>query len=100
MNATSIPTASPITLDALERKTTRVRVLINAAMLEGDHPHPPGVKLSESLRNAATHDRYLFLTNVTVHSLDGTAVHGDLASAPFILVNTAQAHAIIPLEDR
>jgi|CXWL01.1.fsa_nt_gi hypothetical protein len=100
MNATSTPTANPVTLDALDRKTTRVRVLMNAGILEGDHPHPPGVQLSESLRNAASHERYLLLTNVTIHHLDGTAAHGDLARAPFVLINTAQTHAIIPLEDQ
>jgi hypothetical protein len=92
--------SSIATIDAAERKHTRVRVIMGGAILEGDHPHPPGVRLSESLRNAATHERYLLLNNVTIHQLDGSVAHGDLAAAPFILINVAQAHAIIPLEDR
>lgn len=100
MNATSTPTANPVTIDALDRKTTRVRILLNASILEGDHPHPPSIRLSESLRNSASHERYLLLTNVTIHNLDGSAAHGDLVNAPFVLVNTALTQAIIPLEEQ
>jgi len=95
MNSTLTATPS---LDSIERKTTRVRVLTSAGILEGDHAHPAGVRLSDSLRNAATSERYLLLTNVMVHHLDGTQADGDLGVASFILVNTAHAHAIIPLE--
>jgi hypothetical protein len=38
------------------------------------------------------------LNHVTLRQLDGSQVHADHASAPFILVNTAHAQAIIPLE--
>jgi hypothetical protein len=93
-------TATLTPIDALERKHTRVRVVMGGAILEGDHPHPPGVRLSESLRNAASHERYFLLNDVTIHQLDGSVAHGDLAAAPFILINMAQAHAIIPLEDQ
>lgn len=94
MNATSAPNA----LDQIQRTITRVRVLVDGALLEGDHAHPSGVRLSDSLRNAASSERYMLLTNVTLRHLDGTEAHGDFASAPFILVNTAHAQAIIPLE--
>jgi hypothetical protein len=97
MNATSA--AQPAaTLDSIRRTSTRVRVLTSAGILEGDHAHPAGARLSDSLRNAATGERYLLLTNVTLRRLDGTPAHADLGSAPFVLVNTAHAHAIIPLE--
>jgi hypothetical protein len=94
MNATS----SANTLDSIQRVTTRVRILMDGAMLEGDHTHPAGVRLSDSLRNAASGERYMLLTDVTVRQLDGSAAHGDLATAPFVLVNTAHAQAIIPME--
>jgi hypothetical protein len=95
MTATSIPQN---TIDAIEQRTTRVRIVTAGGILEGNHAHPAGVRLSDSLRNAASGERYLMLTEVTLRQLDGTPVHVDLATAPFILVNTAHAQAIIPLE--
>ena len=97
MNATSMP-VNP-TIDTIQQKTTRVRIVTAGGILEGDHAHPAGVRLSDSLRNAASGERYLMLTDVTLRQLDGSQVHADLASAPFILVNTAHAQAIIPLEE-
>jgi hypothetical protein len=95
MNATSVPN---INIDTLEQKTTRVRIVTAGGILEGNHAHPAGVRLSDSLRNTASGERYLMLTDVILRQLDGSPAHEDLASAPFILVNTAHAQAIIPLE--
>lgn len=96
MNSTSMPASHP--LDAIQQTTTRVRIVTAAGLLEGNHSHPAGARLSDSLRNAATSERYLLLTEVTLRQLDGTPAHDDLASASFMLVNTAHAQAIIPLE--
>ncbi len=95
MNATSTAANA---LDSIQRVTTRVRILMDGSMIEGDHAHPAGVRLSDSLRNAASGERYMLLTDVTVRQLDGSAAHDELATAPFVLVNTAHAQAIIPLE--
>ncbi len=83
-------------IDGIQRTKTRVRVVMNAGILEGDHAHPAGVRLSDSLRNAASSERYLVLSDVTLHHLDGTVAQDDLSHAPFVLVNTAHVHAIIP----
>jgi hypothetical protein len=97
MNATSVPVHTSI--DTIEQKKTRVRIVTAGGILEGNNSHPAGVRLSDSLRNAASGERYLMLTDVTLRQLDGSPAHEDLASAPFILVNTAHMQAIIPLED-
>jgi hypothetical protein len=89
--------AAPHALDAIQKTKTRVRILTGAGIIEGDQAHPAGIRLSEFLRNAASHEKYLLLTSVTVRQLDGVAAHDDLSHAEFILVNTAHAHAIIPL---
>ena len=89
--------SAPHDLDTIQTAKTRVRILTGAGIIEGDQSHPAGIRLSEFLRNAASHERFLLLTNVTVRQLDGASAHDDLASAEFILVNTAHAHAIVPL---
>ena len=96
MNATSMP-ANP-SLDTIQQTMTRVRIVTAGGILEGNHSHPAGVRLSDSLRNSSSSERYLVLTDVTLRQLDGTLAHEDLASAPFVLVNTAHTQAIIPLE--
>jgi hypothetical protein len=90
------PTAAHA-LDTIQQTTTHIRILTPHGILEGEHAHPAGVRLSDSLRNAASHERYLMLTNVTLRQLDGSPAHDDLACAPFVLVNAAHAQAIIPL---
>ena len=64
--------ASTLHDDGIQRTQTRVRVVLGASILEGDHTHPAGVRLSDSLRNAASTERYLLLTSVTVRALDGS----------------------------
>lgn len=89
---------STIVPDYLQRQTTRVRIFTTWGIVEGDYAHPPGVLLSNSLRNAGASERYLILTNATMRTLDGSEIDRDAAYAPFVLVNPAQASAIIPLE--
>ncbi|HEY8172874.1 MAG TPA: hypothetical protein VIH21_07285 [Dehalococcoidia bacterium] len=89
----------PQPAEFLERQATRVRVFTPSGIVEGEYHHPPGVRLSDSLRNAATGERYMLLTEVTLRSIDGSAISADIATAPFILINTQHASAILPLEE-
>jgi hypothetical protein len=82
----------------LHKENTRVRVFTPSGIIEGEYPHPAGVRLSDSLRNAATAERYILLTDVTLRSLHGEPLDGGLESAPFVLLSTAHASLIIPLE--
>lgn len=75
------------------RASSRVRIYTPSGVLEGLHHHPTGVRLSDSLRNSATGERYLLLTEVSITHLDGT-----LSSAEFVLVNTQHASVIVPLD--
>lgn len=78
---------------------TRVRVFTPSGIIEGEHHHAPGVRVSDALRNAATGERYLLLTNVTIRTPDGSHFNGDAATAPFVLINTQHASVIIPLDE-
>ncbi len=84
--------------DYLQRQTTRVRIFITWGIVEGDYAHPPGVLLSNALRNAGAAERYLILTSATFRTFEGSEIDDAAASAPFVLVNPAQASAIVPLE--
>jgi hypothetical protein len=77
----------------IERASSRVRVLTPSGVIEGSHHHPPGVRLSDSLRNQVTGERYMLLTDVTIRA------DGQDTSAPFVLVNTQHASVIVPLEE-
>jgi hypothetical protein len=81
----------------LHREKTRVRVFTPSGIIEGDYPHPVGVRLSDSLRNTASAERYILLTDVTLRSLQGEPLEGGLGAAPFVLLSTAHASLIIPL---
>jgi len=87
------PTAAP---GYLERTKTRVRVFTASGVLEGDYAHPPGVRLSDSLRNAATGERYMLLTDVTMRT-GSDGIDEEAGTAPLVLLNTAHASVIIPL---
>lgn len=89
--------SSTIVPDYLQRKTTRVRIFTSWGMVEGEYATAPGVLLSNALRNASSSERYLILTAATFRTFDGTEMDPDVAAAPFVLVNPAQASAIIPL---
>jgi hypothetical protein len=90
-------TTSP--LDRLETTRTRVRVVTPSGVIEGNHAHPPGVRLSDSLRNAVSGERYMLLTDTVLRGLDGTPAAHEFERAPFVLVNASHASVIVPLED-
>lgn len=83
----------------MQKATTRVRVFTPSGIVEGEYHHPQGVRLSDSLRNAATGERFMLLTEVTIRAVDGSAVSAEIATAPFILINTQHASALIPLDE-
>jgi hypothetical protein len=85
------PEARP---EFIDKASSRVRVYTPSGVLEGNTHHPPGVRLSDMLRNQATNERYMLLTDIEIRHLDGSA---DRAS--FVLVNTQHASVIVPLED-
>jgi hypothetical protein len=83
----------------MEKEATRVRVFTPSGIVEGEYHHPRGVRLSDSLRNAATGERYMLLTDVTIRASDGSSIAADISTAPFILINTQHASALIPLDE-
>jgi hypothetical protein len=95
MNDTQIGGARP---EFAPRTATQVRIFTPSGIVEGKYFHAPGVRLSDSLRNAATAERYMMLTDVTVRSLDGSS-DAVPETAPFILISSAHANMIVPLED-
>lgn len=90
---------APHNAERMEREATRVRVFTPSGIVEGDYHHPPGVRLSDSLRNAAQSERYMLLTDVTIRGVEGADVASDVRSAAFILISTQHASVIVPLED-
>ncbi len=94
MNDTQAPTSRP---DYADRQATVIRIFTPAGIVEGKFHHAPGVRLSDYLRNAAGSERYLMLTDVTVRALDGAA-DAIPERAPFILISSAHANMIVPLE--
>jgi hypothetical protein len=88
-NAQHAPSA-----EFVAKNSSRVRVYTPSGVLDGSHHHPPGVRLSDSLRNQATGEKYMLLTDVTITHLDGTT-----APAEFVLVNSTHASVIVPLEE-
>lgn len=85
---------APANAEFIERVSSRVRVYTPAAVLEGSHHHPPGVRLSDSLRNQVTGERYMLLTDVAITQADGT-----VSNAGFVLVNSQHASVVVPLEE-
>jgi hypothetical protein len=72
----------------VQRVSTRVRVYTPSGVVEGS-------RLSDSLRNAATGERYMLLTDVTLSSA------GDRTdTATFVLISTQAASVIIPLDEQ
>jgi hypothetical protein len=90
MNET--PTAT--NAEYVERVSSRVRVFTPGAILEGSHHHPPGVRLSDSLRNQVSGERYMLLTDVNIRAADGS-----LSDASLVLINTQHASVIVPIEE-
>ena len=95
MNDVQMGAAHP---EFAERKATTVRVFTPAGIVEGLYHHPPGVRLSDSLRNSATSERYMMLTDVTARPLDGGATDAVPETAPFILISSSHANMIVPVE--
>jgi hypothetical protein len=95
MNDVQAPGYRP---DYADRQATQVRIFTPAGIVEGKFYHAPGVRLSDYLRNAASSERYLMLTDVTVRALD-SAANAVPETAPFILISSAHANMIVPLED-
>ena len=86
-------TSTAPSAEFVARESSRVRVYTPSGVLEGLHHHPPGVRLSDSLRNSATGERYMLLTEVSITHLDGT-----VSPSEFVLVNTQHASIIVPLD--
>jgi hypothetical protein len=78
----------------IEKVSTRVRVYTPTVMIEGSHHHPPGVRISDLLRNQATGEKYMLLTDAKLIAPDGAESHAGL-----VLINTAHASVILPMED-
>jgi hypothetical protein len=87
---------APAAPDYFEKSHTRVRVFTEAGVIEGDYSHANGVRLSDSLRNAAGSERYMLLTDVTIKT-GREDLDADTTRAPFVLLNTTHASVIIPL---
>lgn len=94
MNET-VPMQAPN--EHVTRAKTRVRVFTPSGIIEGDYPHAPGARLSDSLRNSASGERYMLLTDVSIRGLQGESLAGELGSAPFILLNSSHASVLIPI---
>ncbi len=81
----------------VEKEKTRVRAFTPSGIIEGDYSHPPRVRLSDSMRNSATGERYILLTDVTIRSAEGGSLEEALASAPFVLLSTNHISLLVPL---
>jgi hypothetical protein len=55
----------------VEKVSSRVRVYTPTVIIEGAHHHPPGVRVSDLLRNQATGEKYMLLTEATITGPDG-----------------------------
>ncbi len=86
-------TITAASAEFVAKESSRVRIYTPSGVLDGSHHHPYGVRLSDSLRNQATGEKYMLLTEVSITHLDGT-----LSSADYVLVNTQHASVIVPLE--
>ena len=82
----------------VERQSSLIRVFTPSGIVEGQYHHAPGVRLSDSLRNAATSERYIMLTDAILR-MGGADVDAGVRETPFILIASAHASVILPLED-
>jgi len=78
----------------VEKVSSRVRVYTPTVIIEGSHHHPPGIRLSDLLRNQATGEKYMLLTDAVL-----TAPDGSESTAGYVLINTAHASVILPIEE-
>ncbi len=91
--------AAAATPEYMQKAKTRVRVFTPSGVIEGDYSHPPGVRLSDSLRNSATGERFMLLTDVTIRSVEGNDIDAKIDSAPFVLLSTSHASLLVPLAE-
>ena len=80
----------------VQRTSSRVRIFTPSGVIEGEHHHAEGVRLSDALRNQVVGEKYMLLTNVTMHSTDGE----DLGSSAFVLIRTEHASVVVPLDEQ
>ena len=84
----------------VERQSSLIRVFTPSGIVEGQYHHAPGVRLSDSLRNAATSERYIMLTDASLRLVGGDDADASVRETPFILIASAHASVIVPLEDK
>jgi hypothetical protein len=89
MNETQAPRP-----EYVDKVSSRVRVYTPTVVIEGAHHHPPGVRMSDLLRNQASGEKYMLLTDAKL-----TAPDGSRSEASYVLINTAHASVILPLEE-
>jgi hypothetical protein len=78
----------------VEKVSSRIRVYTPTVIIEGSHHHPPGVRLSDLLRNQAAGEKYMLLTAATLTAPDGVQ-----SQAEYVLINTAHASVILTLDE-
>ena len=78
----------------VDKVSSRIRVYTPTVTIEGSHHHPPGVRLSDLLRNQATGEKYMLLTAATLTASDGVQ-----SQAEYVLINTAHAIDILTLDE-
>jgi hypothetical protein len=81
--------------EQIQKTSSRVRVYTPSGTIEGSHHHPAGVRLSDMLRNQASSEKYLMLTDAVIVHADGS-----LLSVPFVLIGTAHASILVPLDEQ
>ena len=89
MNETQAPRP-----EYIDKVSSRVRIYTPTVIIEGAHHHPPGVRLSDLLRNQASGEKYMLLTEATL-----TAPDSGQTTAAYVLINTAHASVIVPLDE-
>ncbi len=78
----------------IDKVSSRIRVYTPTVIIEGAHHHPPGVRLSDLLRNQASGEKYMLLTAAIL-----TAPDGSTSQAEYVLINTTHASVILTLDE-
>ena len=79
--------------ERVEKTSSRVRIYTPSGIIEGSHHHPDGVRVSDMLRNQASSEKYLLLTDAVIVHTDGSTL-----SMPFVLIGTPHASILVPLD--
>lgn len=77
------------------KTSSRVRVYTPSGIIEGSHHHPDGVRVSDMLRNQASSEKYLLLTEASITHADGSSL-----SMPFVLIGSSHASILVPLDEQ